>query len=58
MYVFVEWIEEEKVSMVSLICVKEFRKDFDQYQVGEIVIVSCYGFLGVYKVKIFVIKGI
>lgn len=58
MHALVEWIEEEKVSTVSLTRVKEPRKDFDQYQVGEIVTASCHGFPGVYKAKILAIKGI
>lgn len=57
MYVFVEWIDEEKVSVISLIRVKEFRKDFGLYNLGEVVKVSCYGFFGVYSVKILFIRG-
>lgn len=44
MHALVEWIEEEKVSTVSLTRVKEPRKNFDQYQVGDIVTASCHGF--------------
>lgn len=58
MYVFVEWIDEEKVSIISLIWIKELRKDFSGYNVGEMVKVSCYGFLGIYSVWILMIKGL
>lgn len=58
MYVFVEWIDEEKVSIISLIWIKELRKDFIGYNVGEMVKVSCYGFLGIYSVWILMIKGL
>ncbi|KAJ8308286.1 hypothetical protein KUTeg_013160 [Tegillarca granosa] len=58
MYALVEWTDEEKVSTITLSRIKEPRKDFCDYKVGDIVKASCHGFPGVHPAKILAIRGI
>lgn len=57
MHALVEWTDEEKVSVISLTRVKEPRKDFGLYNLGEVVKASCHGFPGVHSAKILSIRG-
>ncbi|KAJ8317209.1 hypothetical protein KUTeg_005113 [Tegillarca granosa] len=57
MYALVEWTDEEKVSTITLSRIKEPRKDFCDYKVGDIVKASCHGFPGVHPAKILAIRG-
>lgn len=58
MYALVEWTEEEKVSIITLSRIKDPRKEFSLYKVGDLVKASCHGFPGVHPAKIFAIRGI
>lgn len=58
MHALVEWIDEEKVSTISLTRIKEPRKDFSGYNVGETVKASCHGFPGIHSARILMIKGL
>ncbi|XP_062587744.1 ribosome-binding protein 1-like [Saccostrea cucullata] len=57
MHALVEWTDEEKVSTITLSRIKEPRKDFCDYKVGDIVQASCHGFPGVHPAKILAIRG-
>lgn len=52
MYALMEWIEEEKVSIITISRIKDPRKEFCQYKVGDLVKASCHGFSGVHPAKI------
>nr|XP_022294807.1 uncharacterized protein LOC111104926 [Crassostrea virginica] len=56
MHALVEWTDEEKVSTISLTRVKEPRKNFEEYFVGEEVKATCHGFPGIHSAKILAIK--
>lgn len=58
MHALVEWTDEEKVSTISLTRVKEPRKNYEEYFVGEEVKATCHGFPGIHSAKILAIKGL
>lgn len=58
MHALVEWIDEEKVSTISLTRIKEPRKEFSGYNVDETVKASCHGFPGIHSARILMIKGL
>lgn len=57
MYSLVEWIDEQKFSVIPLSRIKEPRKDFAEYKEDDVVKASCPGFSGVHNAKLVAIRG-
>lgn len=52
-----EWVAEGKYSLIPLSRIKEPRKEFNNYQEGEYVKASCYGFPGIFDAILLELGG-